>query len=189
MARDDRRTRMTKALINESFLELLEQRHLSKITVKDICEGADVNRSTYYRYYSDPFDQIEKMEDTIIEGLCSCLNESGGERHVNHGTLQSSIERLLGYILENKRTFCVLLGDNGGISLQRDILTLFSEKLLPASSSSSDPAMPLQTFIFVSNGSFGLIYYWLVNGIPEPPNELASRIATFVSRFMDSEDH
>ena len=67
MQKENRRVKMTKAMLNESFLKYLEEKPISRITVKEICEDADVNRSTYYVYYSDPYDQLHKIEDALIQ--------------------------------------------------------------------------------------------------------------------------
>ena len=51
---DNRRVRMTKKLMKDAYLELLERSPSEKISVTDICKVADVNRSTFYLYYEDP---------------------------------------------------------------------------------------------------------------------------------------
>ena len=47
----DRRIRYTKKIIKETFLNLLEEKELNKITVSEICRISDINRETFYRYY------------------------------------------------------------------------------------------------------------------------------------------
>ena len=66
MPKESRRTKMTRNLLNDSFWWLLEQKPLRKITVKEICQVADVNRSTYYQYYTDPYDQAQQQEKELI---------------------------------------------------------------------------------------------------------------------------
>ena len=51
----------------QQLLTLLQKKPLSRITVKEICEGADVNRSTYYAYYADPYDQLNQMVQTFLQ--------------------------------------------------------------------------------------------------------------------------
>ena len=48
---ENRRVRMTKRLLQDALLELLEEKSLEKITVTQVCSKADVNRSTFYAYY------------------------------------------------------------------------------------------------------------------------------------------
>lgn len=54
-------------MIRESLYHLLEKKHLSEITVKEICEGAEINRATFYRNYLDIYDLYEKLEEELTE--------------------------------------------------------------------------------------------------------------------------
>lgn len=63
----DRRKRYTKKVIHETLFSLLKDQHLSKITVKEICNRADINRSTFYRNYSDIYDLFEKIEQELTK--------------------------------------------------------------------------------------------------------------------------
>lgn len=63
----DRRKKYTQQVIHDTLFELLKKHHLSDITVKEICELADINRSTFYRNYLDIYDLFEKVEQELIE--------------------------------------------------------------------------------------------------------------------------
>ena len=52
--------------IFRAFLELSGVKSIDKITVSELCERADVNRSTFYRYYYDIYDLQSKMQDYSI---------------------------------------------------------------------------------------------------------------------------
>ena len=58
---DNRRVTMTKLLMKNALLELLEQKELSNISVTAICEIADIHRSTFYKYYSTPTDLLREI--------------------------------------------------------------------------------------------------------------------------------
>lgn len=61
----DRRTAYTRMVIRDALYNLLETKHLSQITVKEICEEADINRATFYRNYVDIYDLYEKLEEEL----------------------------------------------------------------------------------------------------------------------------
>ena len=50
---ENQRTRLTKRLLRENLLELLKEKPVEYITVKELCEYAELNRSTFYAYYTD----------------------------------------------------------------------------------------------------------------------------------------
>ena len=56
----DRRVKYTKSTIEDTFLNLLEKKDIGEITVTEICEKADINRATFYRYYIDIYELIKK---------------------------------------------------------------------------------------------------------------------------------
>lgn len=184
--KENRRVRITKLLLNESFLRLLALKPLCRITVKDICADADLNRSTYYQYYTDPYDQLNKLELSIIEEIVDCLN---GEQATSGGVddgIYRIAKNVLDYIQANKTMFQVLLSNHGDISLQKDILTALAEKTLPPELDAADGGSEQQKYIFVSTGSFGMIYYWLMSNSAESTDVLAKRIAKYVEDFLQS---
>lgn len=124
MSKENRRVKITKMLLNDSFLRLLEKKPLARVTVKDICEDADLNRSTYYKYYADPYDQMSKLEINIIEEMYSNIELSKDISQNNYSNLYPIIKQLLEYIQAKKDMFRILLSNNGDISLQKDILTI-----------------------------------------------------------------
>ena len=46
----------TKEIIARTFTELLEEKSMAKITVKDIVERCGVNRNTFYYHFRDKYD-------------------------------------------------------------------------------------------------------------------------------------
>ncbi len=50
-----------KELIYTTFIQLLEQKPFDRITVKDVVEACDINRNTFYYYYSDIYDLLEEV--------------------------------------------------------------------------------------------------------------------------------
>lgn len=63
---ENRSSRRSRRMIREAFLELLEEREFSKITVIDIVERADLNRSTFYAHYPDIYGIVDEMQEEII---------------------------------------------------------------------------------------------------------------------------
>lgn len=54
-------SKLTKRAIKTSFLELLKTKSLDKVTVKDIVKSCEINRNTFYYYYSDIYDLLEHV--------------------------------------------------------------------------------------------------------------------------------
>ena len=76
----DARVRYTKDIIRKVFLDLLVEKPLNKITVKEVCELAEINRGTFYKHYQDIYDLMEQLENEALhrfEELLSSIQVDG----------------------------------------------------------------------------------------------------------------
>lgn len=62
----DRRVRRTKKIFKSHFIELVKEKGYKNVTVTDVVERADYNRSTFYIYYKDKEDLAEEL---VLETL------------------------------------------------------------------------------------------------------------------------
>ena len=65
----DIRMQKTKRSIYNAFIELRSKKELEKLTVKELCEKAEINKSTFYVYYNDIYDLSEQIEDEIVTAV------------------------------------------------------------------------------------------------------------------------
>lgn len=107
--KNNRREKYTKKFLNESLLKSLAEKPISRITVKEICEEEDVNRSTYYVYFTDPFDQLRKLEIEIIMDMAVYIDNITPKNLHNMTKQKQTLKNILEYILQKKRVFQILL--------------------------------------------------------------------------------
>ncbi|MDT6952420.1 TetR/AcrR family transcriptional regulator [Companilactobacillus alimentarius] len=67
--RNNRRAKYTKKIIKETVLSLLQTKTIDIITVTEICKEADVNRTTFYRYYNDVYMCVDQIEKDFLDKL------------------------------------------------------------------------------------------------------------------------
>src|SRR5699024_1682454 len=60
------RVEKTRRSIINGFLELRARKPLEKIRVRELCEKAQINKSTFYDHYRDVYDLAEQLEDEAI---------------------------------------------------------------------------------------------------------------------------
>lgn len=65
--KENRSSRRSRHLIRQAFQELLEEREFSKITVVDIVQRADLNRSTFYAHYPDIYGIVDELQEEIMQ--------------------------------------------------------------------------------------------------------------------------
>ena len=73
---EDRRVRKTKKQLRGALTSLLLEKDISRVTVRDVADLADVNRGTFYAHYSDVYDLLHQLEDDLLRRL-----DDVGSRH------------------------------------------------------------------------------------------------------------
>lgn len=67
MNNQDLRVQRTKKALITTFSDLLETKSFENITIQDVCEKANVRRSTFYRHFNDKYDLLNHIVGTLIE--------------------------------------------------------------------------------------------------------------------------
>lgn len=169
---DSRRVRMTKKLLKESLIELMKDSHLHSVTIKDICDGADVNRSTFYRHYETQFDLYDDIINDIANDIEVILQTECGETR----DICLFLTKVLEYIEKNRETFLVVLSDKGSLSVG-ETFNRITGKFLPAESTTE-----LGTYIaqFVAAGMTSILWTWL----NKPERRSAKEVARLIYALM-----
>lgn len=169
----DRRVKYTKMVIKESFVKILKQKPISKISIKEICDDADINRATFYAHYLDQYDLLQQIENEIITDINRYLSsyDFKSEKDVP----VDLIEKILEYIRENSELFDLLLNSNGDMQFQQEITNIIGQQhfssMLESNSLSKEDSEYI--FHFLASGSVGVIQKWLKDGMKKSPKEMA----------------
>ena len=87
MSKLDRRIRYTKSIIKKSLLELMQNTPYERITVKELCQKADINRATFYSHYDSLATLMEEIEYEECTELFDLLDDIlVDEYHLIHST-------------------------------------------------------------------------------------------------------
>nr|WP_306290186.1 TetR/AcrR family transcriptional regulator [Pseudoflavonifractor phocaeensis] len=104
----------SRAKIRESFLQLLSDKKLEAITVKDICGRANVSRGIFYIYYDSKYELLEEIERHLTDGFIEIMLElrSAGIYEFRDSVRHSNnvyFEKYFRYIRANETEFRALL--------------------------------------------------------------------------------
>ena len=72
----DLRIEKTEKGIRNAFIELRSRKPLEKITIKELCEHAYINKSTFYSHYKDIYDLSERMEEEVVSSITNSISVS-----------------------------------------------------------------------------------------------------------------
>lgn len=80
----DRRVIRTKRAIRNSLALLLNEKEINDITIKEIAERADINRKTFYNYYSGIHEIIEEIENEVVSKVGELLKDINFRESMNN---------------------------------------------------------------------------------------------------------
>jgi len=72
----DRRTKYTRKVIKDTYVELISELPPHKITVTEVCRRADINRGTFYLHYEALPDVMKDLENEVFEELAAFIRAS-----------------------------------------------------------------------------------------------------------------
>lgn len=71
----DLRIKKTEKSIRRAFYQLIQEKPIEKITVRELSEIAEINKTTFYAHYDTIYDLIEKLEQETIESIVEHLDD------------------------------------------------------------------------------------------------------------------
>ncbi|MBN6888622.1 AcrR family transcriptional regulator [Cytobacillus horneckiae] len=176
----DRRKKYTRMVLKESLMKLLHNKPIASITIKEICELADINRSTFYSHYSDQYDLLYKIEDEIIQELNQTLLQYDYKKKKE---MFAMTKYLLDYVFSRSEHFRILFSDNGNKGFQHRVMEAAQTHIMTNLEENHVlTATPSSKYItlFVISGSIHVIEKWLSNGMMESTEEM-TKIITEIS--------
>lgn len=164
---NDRRVKITKKLLQDSLVELMKEKSLHEISIKSICENADVNRTTFYRYYNSQYDLYNEILDEMcgeIKARIHPLNEEN--------SLLNSLTDILTYAEDNREIILVILSRNGSLVIGE----MFTENVASRVDSDSTSELAMYCTQFISAGLANMIWTWLGKEKRRSAREVATTI-------------
>jgi len=169
-------------VITNSFVNLLGEKPLSKISVKEICELADVNRATFYKHYNDPHDLLRQIEHELIADVNTYLY---GMQYGNMDTAAvNTLEKIFKYVRENAKLCTIMLSDSSNLSFRNKIVEVVQHECIRAWNETNLvlPDNAEYAFIFAAFGSVGIIQKWMDDGMKRSDREMAELISNMTSK-------
>jgi AcrR family transcriptional regulator len=118
----------SRKLIKLAYVELIKERDIDKITIKDIVTKADINRGTFYAHYSSVGAVSEQIGNEIVSALLEFLDDFKDIRLIeNPLPYLMNIARFLEKDLEFYR---LLINSQRSASFFNKLKTLFMDKIM-----------------------------------------------------------
>ena len=159
MSKYIRATQKTKSKIRETFWQIYQKKPIEKISVREIAEAANYNRSTFYEYYSDVYSVLEEIEEMLFEELFQNRNQLILEYSI---TLDELIYELAQSYRKHKKYLKILMGKNGDPRFLDKVKDHFKTLIAPLISAADFIAEENLNYYleYMTNGLIGMLMYW-----------------------------
>lgn len=175
---DDRRIRRTKKALKNSLIILLEQKPMSKITVRELTELADINRGTFYLHYTDILALYNSIKDDFLTELINTIKPPMDSPYIYYLNLFR--------FLEGHTEILKLL--NQDASFTEQIIEVLKKQHLEnwMKRFSNSNRMHYEYFYcFAAEGSIGIIKKWIQTENRESPETMAQILSKFAESGFD----
>ena len=158
MKNEDTRVQFTKSVLKQALLHILASKPIAKVTVKELCDEAGLNRGTFYLHYNEPNDVLREIESDFIRDKMSFFDP-----YMKNDN-PAQLAQLFSAVLQNRELSLILFGRNGAPQFSERIKNMVRDGVL----AEWQKEFPLYdrkdlafVFEFVFPGAMQLILNWL----------------------------
>ena len=182
----DRRVIKTRRQLKKGLAALMKEKSVNQITVKELVEEVDINRSTFYLHFKDIQDLLREIEENMEAQIKRAIEEhpivSGNENAFYF------IEDMFRVLDEEREISKALIGPNGDMGFIHRIERIIKEnsrgtleKMFPGKKED------LKYFDAVClSGCLGLVKVWLNEGEEKSPEEMAQMTFNMIANAKDA---
>lgn len=174
MYNTDTRVQYTKKVLKDTLIVILNSKPIDRVTVKEVCDAAGINRGTFYLHYAMPLDLLKEIENDFVAANLAILETYDGK--------QGNIEftNLIFDSLRKNRDLCkIILGPNGDPQFLSSIAYAVKDTMIEEWAK-ENPKFSKENldfvYDFVFTGSSKIILNWIEGGCEMPASKIAKRI-------------
>lgn len=176
--KSDQRVILTKRLLREGLLKLLERKNIDEIRVCELCDASGINRATFYRHYTQPRDILRDIRQSIVEDVQILAEQTRAEED-----LAGWLKRLCQYFYDNRKLLCILFETRTDEEFAQMVSQLCNQQL---SRLQHTPLGELdeESVRLMAYGYAGGFYYILRQWLLEPGQKTPEEVAGVMHCFL-----
>lgn len=178
--KENQRIVLTRRMLREGLLRLMERKPLDKISVSELCSESGINRATFYRHYEAPRDVLNDMERELISGLDIDICKMSDTHDIVH-----YFEMALEYIYDHADMLKILLKNRSDEELTLMINEMCGRIFFLKSRLSIARELDMDDIKLISAYSVGGVYFllrqWLLGDIQKTPKEISRLVLRMLS--------
>ncbi len=174
-----------------SLCELLVNKRLDQITVSELSELADINRSTFYLHYSNVRELYQELKTNLLEEYkkslmqysINSLTYSDQISNSEHQNEQSLLKETFSFIKKNNKYVPIILAQGYGDQILENLVSAGKEVFLQniyANKTHFSKSEEAYYFSYVVSGIISVIRSWVESGMKESPEKMSLITIQFI---------
>lgn len=183
-----RRVKMTQALLKQSLIELLEHKNIRQISIKEICEHANVSRSTFYSYYGSQYELLSAIEREIIEEtqVLASKEKCRDEQHT-----KQLLEEHFQYILDHIQAFQAFsMGGSEDYMLPKRTMQIILLPYVDRRLMQRNPPISAEEYehvcLFSIFGCISIVKNWMLHPSRFTPQSLSDEMMRYINAVIEA---
>ncbi len=170
---EDRRAVRTRVALREALLSLMGERGWDDIGVQEICERANIGRSTFYTHFQNKDELLSGGFDDLRRGLLASARPAAAPARVGAGAADLPfVLGLIEHAFENRKLFRTLIGRRSGHVVHQRFKQMLAE-LVDEQLAQVPSGVPRVAAVRWTAGAlFELLCWWVESRSPATPQEL-----------------
>lgn len=173
MKETNQRIALTKRLLKEGLLRLLQKKPLDKINITELCKESGINRATFYRHYELPQDILTEMQTDFISEMLETFNKPYTEKDV---------EDIFTYLYENADLIKIFIQYNYDTDLFQIFNSLYQNIIETKALKILDTENSQLIYTFLAGGGYFLLRRWLMEDFQKTPKEIAAIALSIINK-------
>ncbi len=176
---ENQRIRISKTMLKTGLLKLLREKPLSQITVYELCQVSEINRTTFYKYYGSQEELLNEIEGDFLRQLDEDLKQV-----ITQGS--NAMLLILQHLYEERELFCLLVRSGPAQEFSGHLFSIPSIEMIfrnmfDENNYSETEVKYIRQFVF--QGTFSVLYDWLNSENPEPVEKIVDVLGLLRSKL------
>lgn len=169
----NQRVALTKRLLKEALLRLLEKKSLERISITELCREAGINRATFYRHYELPRDLLTEMQTEFLEEMMKSFREPLSEEKV---------EQCYSYFWKHADLVKIFMQYSLDANTSMIFDMLYSNMRNTKAFHFFDAEDSQLLYAFILGGGYFLLRQWLMKDIQKTPKEITEITFSIINK-------
>lgn len=186
--KSSRRVKMSQELLKQSLIELLEQKDIHQVSIKELCERANVSRSTFYAHYGSQYELFQAIEREIVEEtqLLASQEICHDEQHT-----RQLLEDHFQYILDHIQAFRAFsMNGSEDYLLPRRTMQIILLPYIDHKLAQRNPPISAEEYehvcLFAIFGCIASVKSWVQRAYRAEPQALSDEMMRYINAVLEA---